>query len=220
MKLRLLDLCCRAGGASVGYARAGFEVIGVDIRPQPDYPFEFHCADAFDFTPKHSQEFDVIAASPHCQGYSKMRFRTGKEYPREIERFRQMLIATGKPYVIENVEDAPMPDMPLFQANTIILCGAMFADLRVYRHRRFESNLPLIAPPHPPHLIPCAPQGKPPSFDGQFVTVTGNCSGVKYARLAMGIDWMKRDDLSQAVPPAYTHLIGQQLINYLKGAST
>ena len=210
VKPKLLDLCCRAGGASVGYASAGFDVTGVDIEPQPDYPYEFHQADAFEFARNHYREFDAIHTSPHCQGYSAMRFRHKKEYPRQIEEFREMLLGFRLPYIIENVEQSPLYDLPLFGNHAITLCGTMF-DLRVYRHRIFESNLPLIAPPHPSHLTRCARQGKRPSFDGQFVTVTGNCSDVAYARKAMGINWMKRDDLSQALPPSYTKFIGEQI---------
>lgn len=213
-KLRLLDLCCRAGGCSMGYFQAGFEVVGVDILPQRDYPFKFHQADAFEFAPRHWREFDVIHASPHCQGYSPMRYVTKKEYPREIEQFREMLSSFDRPYVIENVEQAPLPSLPLFGSYSILLCGTMFSGLKIYRHRRFESNLPLVQPYHPPHVVRCAKQGRA-AKQGQFVTVTGNCSGADYARSAMGIDWMVRDDLSQAIPPAYTELIGEQLIKIL-----
>src|SRR3990172_5486932 len=109
-RLRLLVLCCRAGGCSVGYSRAGFDVVGVDIDRQPDYPFEFHQADAFAYAPTYSNEYDVIHASPHCQGYSAMRFVTGKSYGRDIDRFREMLEKIGKPYIIENVVGAPLAD--------------------------------------------------------------------------------------------------------------
>lgn len=214
-KPRLLDLCCRAGGASMGYVRAGFEVVGVDILPQRDYPFEFHQADAFEFAEKHWREFDAIHVSPHCQGYSLMRHVTKKEYPRQIEEFRSMLLRFGRPYVIENVEQSPLVDLPLFGAYSVLLCGAMFEGLRVYRHRRFESNLALVQPYHPPHVVRCAKQGRP-AKEGEFVTVTGNCSGADYARSAMGIDWMVRDDLSQAIPPAYTELIGNQLLQLMR----
>jgi len=217
MAFRLLDLCCRAGGCSVGYFRAGFEVVGVDIEPQKSYPFEFYQADAFEFAREHWRDFDVLHASPHCQGYSNMRFVTGKEYPKQIEQFREMFESFGKPYVIENVEASPIKDLSLFGTYAIILCGSMF-DLRVYRHRKFESNLPLVAPRHPKHVVSTAKQGRPPEFEGQFVTVTGNCSGVDYAKKAMGIDWMTLSDLSQAIPPTYTEFIGRQLIKFLDPA--
>lgn len=181
---------------------------------QRHYPFKFHQADAFEFAEKHWREFDAIHASPHCQGYSLMRHVTGKEYPKQIEQFRSMFEGFGKPYVIENVEFAPMPNLPLFGTHTILLCGSMFPPLRVYRHRLFESNVPLVAPKHPRHMVKCAKQGRA-AVDGQFVTVTGNCSGADYARESMGIDWMVRDDLSQAVPPAYTRFVGSQLIKFL-----
>ena len=125
---------------------------------------------------------------------------------------REGLANSKLPYVIENVEGSPIANQPLFSTHSITLCGSMFNGLRVYRHRKFESNLDLIQPPHPQHKVRCAPQGRPVEFDGQFVTVTGNCSGVNYARRAMGIDWMVRKELSQAIPPAYTELIGRQLL--------
>lgn len=214
-KPRLLDLCCRAGGAAWGYAQAGFEVTGVDIEPQRRYPFKFYEADAFEFAPRYWREFDAIHVSPHCQGYSKMRFVTGREYPRQIEQFRDMLKSFDRPYVIENVEGAPLFDEPLFGEHyAITLCGTMFG-LRVYRHRIFEGDLRLSAPAHPAHVVRCAKQGRS-AKPGQFVTVTGNCSGADYARAAMGIDWMPRDDLSQAIPPAYTQFIGEQLIRVIR----
>lgn len=217
MKYRLLDLCCRAGGAGKGYADAGFEVVGVDMKFQRHYPFEFYQADAFAFAEAHWQEFDAIHVSPHCQGYSNMRFVTKKDYPKQIEEFRTMLQRFKKPFVIENVATAPMPNLPLFGSHTIMLCGAMFPPLRVYRHRLFESNVPLTAPEHPTHVVKCAKQGRP-AKNGQFVTVTGNCSGVEYARESMGVDWMVRDDLSQAIPPAFTKFVGLQLLKFLENA--
>lgn len=199
----------------MGYVQAGFDVVGVDILPQRHYPFEFHQADAFEFAAEHWREFDAIHVSPHCQAYSLMRYRSKKEYPRQIEQFREMLLGFGKPYVIENVERAPLPSLPLFGTHSVLLCGAMFDGLRVYRHRRFESNLNLVQPYHPPHRVRCAKQGWP-AKEGEFVTVTGNCSGVDYARSAMGIDWIVRDDLNQAIPPAYTKLIGEQLLKLMR----
>lgn len=199
----------------MGYHRAGFEVTGVDIEPQRRYPFRFIQAEAIDFM-RHLIEsgeiktFDAIHASPPCQDYTPMRFVTKRRYERLIDPTRELLIAAGLPYVLENVSGAPIADLPMFNAHRIILCGAMFG-LKVYRHRKFESSLSLSAPPHPPHLVRCAKQGRP-AKPGEFVTVTGNCSGADYARAAMGIDWMVRDELSQAIPPAYTQFIGEQLI--------
>ena len=146
-----------------------------------------------------------------------MRAVTGKSYPRLIDPIRELCQSSGLPYIIENVAGSPIRNQPLFGTHAIILCGNSFG-LRVYRHRRFESNLPLQAPPHRPHTVKCAKQGRPAEYDGQFVTVTGNCSGADYARSAMGIDWMVRDELSQAIPPAYTEFIGQQLMAALRVA--
>jgi hypothetical protein len=130
-RVRLLDLFSGAGGAAVGYARAGFEVVGVDIEPQPNYPFEFHQADALEFCREHGHEFDAIHASPPCQAYTPLRAVHGKDYPDMLAATREALEATGLPWVIENVPGAPIN-------SGIFLCGTMF-DLRVYRHRWFET---------------------------------------------------------------------------------
>lgn len=154
--MRLLDLCCRAGGASCGYRNAGWEVVGVDIEPQRDYPFEFHQADAFEFARSHWREFDAIHASPHCQGYippgGHMRRKDGSEKPRQVEAFREMLEGFGLPYVIENVSGAPLIDQPLFGTRRVMLCGTMFAlrtpcGAELQRHRLFELNWDCPMPP-------------------------------------------------------------------------
>jgi DNA (cytosine-5)-methyltransferase 1 len=140
MKPRLLDLFCGAGGAGMGYFRAGFEVVGVDINLQKRYPFEFHQADALEYLQDHWQEFDAFHASPVCKQFTKLRFIHKREYPDFITPIRPLLVATGKPWVIENVPGAPL-------INPIILCGTMFPELRVYRHRAFETNPPYIFRP-------------------------------------------------------------------------
>lgn len=210
--MRLLDLFCCAGGAGEGYHRAGFEVVGVDIEPQPRYPFEFYQADALAFVAEHGHEFDAVHASPPCQGYSSMRYVTGREYPRLISDTRRLLTAIGKPYVIENVEGAYD-----YMVNPAMLCGTMF-DLRVFRHRLFESNVMLMAMPHRSHRHygRAAKQGRMPSAERQYVTCTGSYSGAEYARRAMGIDWMNRHEMAQAIPPAYTEFIGMQLMHALQ----
>lgn len=214
---RLLDLFCCAGGAGVGYSRAGFEVVGVDISPQPNYPFSLIQADALKLDPEFLASFDAIHASPPCQSYSDLAKRNGNahEWPRLVEPVRDMLRKTGLPYVIENVEGAPL-------LNPVVLCGTMFKGLRVLRHRLFESNFLIITPVH----------GKHPrvhTFDKRkahygktndmldFVQVTGggNCT-IAAARDAMGIDWMTKNELNEAIPPAYTRLIGEQLLAYLQ----
>ena len=140
--MKLLDLFSGAGGAAQGYHQAGFEVMGVDIKRQPNFPFSFIQADALDMLDdlEFLQQFDVIAASPPCQAYSIMRAvsaRHGRPHPQLIEPVRAKLEKTGLPYVIENVIGAPLK-------NAVVLCGAMFG-LRTYRHRLFESNLLLLS---------------------------------------------------------------------------
>ena len=216
-KLRLLDLFCCAGGVAVGYSRAGFEVVGVDIKPQPNYPFPFIQADALKLDPEFIASFDVIHASPPCQSYSDLAKRNGNGHmwPRLIEPVREMLVKSGKPYVIENVSGAPM-------INPVVLCGTMFKGLRVLRHRLFEANFPIIPPPHGKHPK-VHTLDKRKSHYGKtndmidFVQVTGggNCTIVA-AKEAMGIDWMKKEELNEAIPPAYTELIGRQLLGHLK----
>ena len=152
IKPRLLDLFCCAGGAGVGYARAGFEVIGVDIKEQPNYPLPFVKADALALNRSFLLTFDAIHASPPCQSYSDLAKRNGNahEWPRLIEPVREMLKGTGLPYVIENVDGAPLID-------PVVLCGTMFPSLRVLRHRLFEANFEIYtaaAPqaPESPHV--------------------------------------------------------------------
>jgi DNA (cytosine-5)-methyltransferase 1 len=219
IKPRLLDLFCCAGGAGVGYARAGFEVVGVDIVPRPSYPYEFIQADAMGLDPQFIASFDAIHASPPCQSYSDLAKRNGNghEWPRLIEPVRNMLRASGRPYVIENVEGSPL-------LNAVVLCGTMFPGLRVLRHRLFEANFPIVAPPHKKHP-------KVHTFDKRkshfgktnewtdFVQVTGggNCT-LAAAREAMGIDWMTKGEINEAIPPAYTELIGRQLMAHISAA--
>ena len=220
MKPQLLDLFCCAGGVAVGYARAGFEVVGVDIEPQPNFPFEFIHADAMTLPMDFMRSFDAIHASPPCQSYSDLAKRNGNghEWPRLIEPVREMLIKTGKPYVIENVDGAPL-------INPAILCGTMFKGLRVLRHRLFESNFKITVPPHGKHPR-CHTFDKRKSQYGKtndmvdFVSVNGggNCS-IAAARDAMGIDWMNKGELNEAIPPAYTEHIGKQLLQHLKDSN-
>ncbi|MGI5223013.1 DNA cytosine methyltransferase [Nocardia sp. CA-290969] len=193
--MRLLDLFCKEGGASMGYHQAGFEVVGVDIDPQPRYPFEFHQGDALAFLIAHGDEFDAFAASPPCQAHSNAQRIQGREHHDFIREVRGLFRAFGKPYVIENVPGAPLLD-------PIELCGAMFPGLRTYRHRLFETNFPVVVPPHPVHTVPTTKMGRPPQA-GEFMHVVGNFSGVAAAKAAMGIDWMSRDGLREAIPPAF-----------------
>jgi len=215
---RLLDLGCGGGGAAQGYAQAGFEVVGVDIEPQPNFPYEFHQADMFDYLSAHWQEFDVIHASPPCQGYSKTRnIRKGwrrKEHVLLIGALQSALGLTFKPYVIENVPGAPL-------RNPIFLTGYMFG-LKVIRKRMFEIY---GGPAHPDFRLPvppeldktgrCAPRGEYDRGQYGLISVAGHNFDPVFASRAMDIYWMTRDELAQAVPPAYTKYIGQRLIELL-----
>jgi DNA (cytosine-5)-methyltransferase 1 len=208
-KPRLLDLFCGAGGCGVGYSRAGFDVVGVDIAPQPRYPFEFHQADALEFLAEHGREFDAIHASPPCQAYSLSKNNGAvRDAPRLIPSVREALSLVERPWVIENVVGAP-----LFFA--VELCGASFGlgipGFDLPRHRLFECSHLILAPP-------C--QHRRGKTIGVYGHGTNRWHREKMGRNlkerekaeAMGIDWMNRFELSQAVPPAYTQWIGERLI--------
>ena len=216
-KPRLLDLFCCAGGAALGYSRAGFEVVGVDIDPQPHYPFSFIQADALTLDPAFIASFDAIHASPPCQSYSDLAKRNGNghEWPRLIEPTRKILMRSHRPYVIENVDGAPL-------LNPVILCGTMFPSSAA-RHRLFEANFVIMAPPHKKHPK-CHTFDRRKSHYGKtdewkdFVSVNGggNCT-IAAARDAMGIDWMTKDEINESIPPAYTELVGEQLLRHIGG---
>lgn len=198
MKPRALDLFCCAGGASRGLVDAGFDVVGVDITPQPHYPFEFRQGDALTYD---LSGFDFIWASPPCQKYTRAQRIQDNDHPDLIMPVRRRLIESGVPYAIENVVGAPL-------LHPIELCGAMFPGLFVYRHRLFECSFPVEQPTHPPHHAPLCKMGRPVK-DGEFMHVVGNFSDVDRARTAMGISWMPRDKLREAIPPAYAEYIGR-----------
>lgn len=211
--LRLLDLFCGAGGAAMGYARAGFDVVGVDIAPQPNYPFEFHQADALTFPLKG---FDMVHASPPCQRFSDLAKRNGNsdDWPDLIDPIRQRLIEWGGLWVIENVEGAPLID-------PIKLCGTMFSGLRVIRHRLFESDYPLVAPGHGKHPLVFT-HDKRKTHYGQleqntsFIQVTGGGNAtIANKRAAMGCEWMNNHELNEAIPPAYTEWIGRRILEHI-----
>lgn len=215
--MRLLDLFCCAGGAGAGYARAGFEVVGVDLAPQPRYPFAFIQADALSLDMRFIRSFDAIHASPPCQRFSDLAKRNGnaEAWPDLVGPIRELLIASGLPYIIENVEGAPLID-------PVMLCGTMFSDLRVIRHRLFESNIPLEAPAHGKHPLVFthdkrkAHYGKLNEWTSPVqVTGGGNCSKAAAAD-AMSIDWMTKNELNEAIPPAYTEHLGRQLMAHLQ----
>lgn len=209
----------------MGYHRAGFDVVGVDCEPQPHYPFEFHQRDAMTFP---LDGFDVVHASPPCQGYSRMRhlpWLAGRSYPMLIDPIRERLQDAGVIWVIENVEDSPLTRAPtLFGIHGVLLCGSMF-DLPIYRHRPFESNALLSQPAHPPHrqviqrgrMLGARATGTRGICAWQENGgVAGHMGNVDKVRASMGIDWMPGAGLSQAIPPAYTEYIGRQLIAHLE----
>jgi DNA (cytosine-5)-methyltransferase 1 len=207
---RLLDLFCGAGGAGAGYHRAGFDVTGVDIEPMPRYPFTFVQADALEYVAEHGHEYDAIHASPPCQGYSVMAHATGREAPRLIPVTRKALRSTGKPYVIENVELAHRE-----LRNYITLCGTQFG-LKVRRHRLFE-----MSPAYYGLMSPCACQNgvKRGVLVGQMLsgkvapgrTPRTGLYTESDRREAIGVPWMTTMEARQAIPPAYTAFVGQQL---------
>lgn len=200
--MRLLDLFCGASGAAKGYHQAGFdEIVGIDIVPQPNYPFQFIQGDALN-PPINLQDFDLIHASPPCQRWSWAARRWQKTYPDLIKPTRELL--RGHRYVIENVPNAPL-------SNPILLCGSMFG-LRVIRHRLFEVSPSITI------FLKCKHIGT--VKDGSYVTVAGHGGdSLDYRcstwRTAMGIDWMTRYELTQAIPPAYTKFIGLHLLKWL-----
>jgi hypothetical protein len=218
-KYKLLDLFCGAGGATKGYQRAGFYVVGVDIKPQPHYcGDEFHQADALDFP---LEGFDAYHASPPCQAYMDCNSHGLKptKHPRLIEPIRELFLKTGKPFVIENVHKAPLKAR-------LMLCGTMFG-LRVIRHRYFEASFPLPLSP-----FTCNHWGS--VARGVFIAVYGR--GGKGPRTpkgripyplnpqcskheAMGIDWDMTDkEINDAIPPAYTEYIGKHLMQYMESS--
>lgn len=213
--MKLLDLFCGAGGAAVGYHRAGFDIVGVDIEPQPNYPFEFINADAVELLERGSNffaKFDAVHASPPCQSFTAYRRRgdgVGDDYPDLVAVVRDELQALALPYVIENVVGAPMN-------NPIQLCGSSFG-LDVRRHRLFESSTPLWS-------LPCDHQWQTPRF-APASNRTNLRSTVEVGvwriplpvqRAAMGIDWMDLPELSESIPPAYTEFIGAQLLDAIE----
>jgi DNA (cytosine-5)-methyltransferase 1 len=207
---RLLDAFCGAGGAGMGYSRAGFDVTGVDIKPMPNYPFTFVQADTLDYLREHGHKFDVIHTSPPCQDYSAMRRATQTRHERLIDDVRTELLKTGKPYAIENVEGADLK-------NPLLLCGTMFG-LRVRRHRLFETS-PAIY--FPPAACDCRNGVRDGRLVGQMLSgkvAPGRTPRHGYTeadrREAIGVPWMTTMEARQAIPPEYTRWLGEQFLSY------
>ncbi|MFJ5088734.1 SAM-dependent methyltransferase [Streptomyces sp. NPDC088674] len=210
---RLLDAFCCQGGAAKGYADAGFDVIGIDLTPQPRYPYPFIQGDAVAFIREHGHKFDAVHASPPCQLDSACQRIQDRPHPDLIAPTRAALETTGRPWVLENVGGA-LPKL----RRPVMLCGPMFG-VRTYRHRYFETGggLTLTQPAHLTHTAPQAKMGRPvpPGWYGQYV---GNFSGVALAREVMGVPWMNRDGIRECIPPAYTHWTGTHIHALLTGA--
>ncbi|WP_338683416.1 SAM-dependent methyltransferase [Streptomyces acidiscabies] len=206
----LLDLFCCQGGAAKGYADAGFDVVGVDLAPQPRYPYRFVQADAVTFVREHGAGFAFIHASPPCQLDSDCQRLQGNAHPDLIGPTRAALEASGRPWVIENVRGA-LPKL----REPVLLCGPMLG-VDTYRHRYFEpgGGFTLPQPAHPEHTVPQAKMGRPvpPGWYGQYV---GNFSGVDLARRVLGVPWMNRDGIRESIPPAYTQHIGRAALAHL-----
>ena len=214
---RLLDLYCGAGGAGMGYHRAGFEVVGVDIAPQPNYPFEFHQGDALEYLAAHWREFDGVHASPPCQASCNLTAGTnaGRVYPQLIPATRDALDATDLPYVIENVQGSAL-------RRDMTLCGEIFG-LAVIRHRYFElGRWTAVAPAHKAHRGRVAGMRHGEWFTGPYFAVYGEGGGkgsVAQWQAAMGIDWTDdRHEIAEAIPPAYTEFVGAQLLERMTKA--
>lgn len=217
---RLLDAFCGEGGASVGYHRAGFDVVGVDLSAKAlrRYPFPSVRADAVWFIREHGHEFDIVAGSPPCKAHNDLQRQWKRDHPNLIPPTRAAMISTGRPWVIENVEGAPLIE-PLVLCGAAFLLGAICADgvgRHLRRHRLFESNVPLMG-------------GGCACPAGQSLGIYGTGGGGQMTRgykadraeaaEALGVDWMTRAGLSQAIPPAYTEFLGAQLLDHLARAA-
>lgn len=210
-RLNALDLFCKAGGASMGLHRAGFDVTGIDIEPQKHYPFKFIQGDALKASLKG---YDLIWASPPCQAYTQAALgqrNAGKVYPDLMAPTRARLQSSKTPFIIENTPGAPM-------RVDIVLCGSMFG-LRLIRHRWFECSFPVFelfqsCVHHPNPIVACG-HGTPTWIRTRN---GGKCYTIKEVRDAMGIDWMNRNELSQAIPPAYSEFLAKKFLRHVSRA--
>lgn len=214
MKPRIADLFCGAGGAGMGLSRAGFEVVGFDLNPQPNYPFEFHQADALSVD---LSGFGAVWASPPCQAYTRKAATWGRartnviEHPDLLEPTRQKLQASGLPYIIENVPGSPI-------RAGLMLCGTMFG-LDILKHRYFETNWPLPLAPATCH-----------HHKGVYNPWSGEGRSAERHRAAQGTPWIPTGggasrkagvtgDLNNAIPPAYSEFLGRQLLQHVRAAA-
>lgn len=210
--MRLLDLYCAAGGAGMGYSRAGFDVVGVDINPQPHYPFEFIQADCLALDPDWVAGFDAIHASPPCQKHTRKTPTWGRKRTNWIEHIdlipetREMLEAAGRPYIIENVVGAPI-------RADVTLCGTMFG-LRIIKHRQFECSFPLFG------LLPGC------DHSDVYNPWQGAGRSAEKFRAAQDTPWIPMaggasrkqgitGDLYNAIPPAFTEWLGRRLLDHI-----
>ncbi len=242
MKKRLLDLFCCEGGAGAGYARAGFEVFGVDIGskrkngegytlgPLRHYPFDYHHGDALAYVAEHAHEYDAIHASPPCQGYTRGNAGRVTSWPKLIPDVRRLLVASGKPYVIENVKDAG-PHMIDPQG----LCGCMFGprgmttvdtdgvDIYLQRLRLFETNWGMVPPRDHDHTLHEWVAGayggaRRDKYEAKFVRKGGYVPKDKSVVAALlGVEHdMTWNGLFECIPPVYTEYIGSEMLRYIE----
>lgn len=224
--MKLLDLFCCEGGAGAGYSRAGFDVTGVDVVDRTGaYPYRFVQADALEYLAEHGHEYDAIHASPPCQAFTSLGSLSDNVHPDLLTPTLALLVDETKPWVVENVVGAPVP-------NPFTLCGSMFGlgavcEDGVYRqlrrHRRFASNLLIM-------VDECNHVGNPVGVYGMGGAggrnksgngsqgVRGYKAGLAVARVAIGMPWGSRYGVSQSIPPVYTEYIGEFLIDALKGS--
>lgn len=225
MALKVLDLFCGAGGTSRGFHDAGFDVTGVDINPQPNYPYKFIRADCMKYSPGvdflhhawNHEKYDLVWASPPCQRYSVATKRFGRslDHPDLIDATRAKLLKLGVPFVIENVPQAPL-------RKDLTLCGFMFPDLKVIRHRVFELHgFTVDQPQHQLHLGTrgidyFSVAGHPGGYSSRDKCFIGS---IKQWQEAMQIDWMTPRELVESIPPAYSKYIAQGFMQTLLGGT-
>jgi len=222
---RLLDFCCKAGGTSMGYHMAGFNVVGIDIEPQPNFPFQFYVEDVMKIGDKQingiRRNFDALAGSPPCQGFGALKALAKQPKPEILIRVREIFEAADLPYIIENVPGAPLID-------PVQVCGSALG-LRVQRHRMFESNCDIEGTPCE-HLwqdrdkrYTHIPNKLYEDYRSGVVSVAGRGDGSHFQNQsqaeiwshAMGIDWMNMEEMGQAIPPFFTWHLGKQLIKFI-----